>query len=478
MLKSLPTLLGCGAAKAQRGCQQQGRRLGSRQLSQADLLGGGVAEVENSDDQPTGRQCVIEIAGLLTSPDEPFQCRGHGKVRVAAVDSWAPVEGWIKQHGVAAQKLPADVEEQTQCCGGRHGVEVGGIDGGETLRPGNFDEGGDQGVAGGKVSVDGLTADAGSGGDLFHGRIRSLAQYGLRRVQDGVDAAPGIGPAATGRRPGIEQVSHSIKLRARDNLDKLSMLVNSYSMSKNEGNDRLTPCTPRPVRIARPRYGVDAPAFVAVLGTAGVACSVTAGFWRRARKPLAAAATVLLAITGVYLNTTMRGKRRVWERELDELGLTGDERLLDLGCGRGMVLIGAATRLPAGHAVGVDLWSGKDQSGNTPEATLANATAARVADRVEVHTADITALPYADGTFDIVTSALVIHNLPSPEARRRALDEAMRVLRPGGQLLIADFWPMAKTYAVHLGQGTLRPLGPQYWYGGPWLRVTLLHAHK
>jgi SAM-dependent methyltransferase len=117
-------------------------------------------------------------------------------------------------------------------------------------------------------------------------------------------------------------------------------------------------------------------------------------------------------------------------------------------------------------------------SGYSPGATLANAAAAGVADRVEVHTADMTALPFADGSFDVVTSALAIHNIPSPEGRYRAVDEAMRVLRPGGQLLVADFWPMARKYAAHIGQGTLRGLGPGYWYGGPWLGTTLLHAVK
>jgi SAM-dependent methyltransferase len=128
--------------------------------------------------------------------------------------------------------------------------------------------------------------------------------------------------------------------------------------------------------------------------------------------------------------------------------------------------------------VGVDLWSRKDQSGNSPEVTLANAAAAGVADRVEVRTADITALPFQDDSFDVVTSALVIHNIPSPEARYRAVDEAMRVLRPGGQLLIADPWWIARKYAAHIGQGTLRGLGPGYWYGGPWFGATLLHAVK
>ncbi|MEU7579928.1 class I SAM-dependent methyltransferase [Streptomyces sp. NPDC041068] len=191
------------------------------------------------------------------------------------------------------------------------------------------------------------------------------------------------------------------------------------------------------------------------------------------------AGAVLMANTGIYLHTTLHGKFRIWKRELDRAGLKGDERLLDLGCGRGAVLIEAARRLPTGHAVGVDLWSGQDQSGNRPEATLANAAAAGVADRVEVRTADMTELPFADASFDVVTSALAIHNIPSFAGRYRAVDEAMRVLRPGGQLFVADFWAMARKYAAHIGQDTtLRGLGPGYWYGSPWLGVTLLHVVK
>jgi cyclopropane fatty-acyl-phospholipid synthase-like methyltransferase len=58
------------------------------------------------------------------------------------------------------------------------------------------------------------------------------------------------------------------------------------------------------------------------------------------------------------------GKLRARDRLLDGLGLTGQEHLLDVGCGRGLLLIGAARRLPNGRAVGVDLWSQVDLADN------------------------------------------------------------------------------------------------------------------
>jgi cyclopropane fatty-acyl-phospholipid synthase-like methyltransferase len=68
---------------------------------------------------------------------------------------------------------------------------------------------------------------------------------------------------------------------------------------------------------------------------------------------------------------------------LDSLDLRGDEHVLDLGCGRGAVLLMAAQRLTIGRAVGVDLWKTSDQSGNAEAATRRNADAEGVADRVD-----------------------------------------------------------------------------------------------
>jgi cyclopropane fatty-acyl-phospholipid synthase-like methyltransferase len=71
-----------------------------------------------------------------------------------------------------------------------------------------------------------------------------------------------------------------------------------------------------------------------------------------------------------YIGTTRVGKFEVWARILGDLGLRGDEQVLDLGCGRGAVLLSAAKLLPCGRAVGIDLWR-PDQTGNSAEAPRA-----------------------------------------------------------------------------------------------------------
>lgn len=140
----------------------------------------------------------------------------------------------------------------------------------------------------------------------------------------------------------------------------------------------------------------------------------------------AASAVEVLATAGSYIYATRRGKFVVWERIFDELGLRGDETVLDLGCGRGAVLLAAAKRVPRGRAIGVDLWRA-DQTKNSQQSTLSNADLESVADRVEVRTADMTALPLPDESVDAIVSSLAIHNIATHEGRRKALQEAVRV---------------------------------------------------
>jgi arsenite methyltransferase len=197
---------------------------------------------------------------------------------------------------------------------------------------------------------------------------------------------------------------------------------------------------------------------------------------------VAALITVFVAFTVTsYSYTTKVGKFEAWARVLADLQLRGDEDVLDLGCGRGAVLLAAAKLLPGGRAVGIDLWRA-DQTGNSPDVTRRNAERESVADRVELHTGDMTQLPFADNTFDLVISSITVHNIPSAAGRRAAIDEAVRVLRPGGRLAIADLWATSRHYArlrdLGLTDVKERSLGWRMWWGGPWFPTRLLTATK
>lgn len=202
-------------------------------------------------------------------------------------------------------------------------------------------------------------------------------------------------------------------------------------------------------------------------------------------KPVAAAvagatAAMLLGTTALFVHATRVGKFAVWAEILEGLRLRGDETLLDLGCGRGAVLLAAAKLLPNGRAIGVDLWHA-DQTENSPDNTVRNAAMEDVADRVEVHTADITNLPFDDNSVDVIVSSLVIHNIPSRAGRDQALYEATRVLRPGGRLVIADLFEIRR-HASRLRERNWhdvarRNLGWRMWWG-PGLGTRLVTATK
>ncbi len=234
---------------------------------------------------------------------------------------------------------------------------------------------------------------------------------------------------------------------------------------------------PRPPQ--RASYGLDAPYLLAIPVILIVAALVQ-GVLTGTPWPFVGAA-LLVVCTGFGLYASRRGKFVVWAEVLDELDLQGDERVLDLGCGCGAVLLLAARHLTSGHAVGVDLWRPTDQSGNALERTRRNAVIEGVSDRVELHTADIAALPFDEASFDLVVSSLALHNLSS-RAQRRALGEAVRVLRPGGRLLIADLRgtghylePLRDLGMVKV---TYRNLGWRLWWSGPWLATRLIAATK
>ena len=202
----------------------------------------------------------------------------------------------------------------------------------------------------------------------------------------------------------------------------------------------------------RASYGIDAPGEVrklALFGVLALLVGLGSSFLKQQTGigPGSALSRPLLWIAGAFFAFSLLmiwaskvGKFRVRDRLLDAVALKGNEHVLDVGCGRGLALIGAAKRLTSGKATGIDLWSAKDLSANSAAAALANAALEGVADKVVIDTGDMCALPYADGSFDVILSMTAIHNIPTRAGRDLALKEIMRVLKPGGRLAIFDIF--------------------------------------
>src|SRR6478672_3475874 len=110
---------------------------------------------------------------------------------------------------------------------------------------------------------------------------------------------------------------------------------------------------------------------------------------------------------------------------LDEVGLApAEERALDFGCGAGRLTIALADRV--GSAVGVDI----------AEPMLAKARELDTAGRCDCVRNDREDLAqFDDASFDVVMSSLVLQHLP-PNLARRYLAELVRVLGPGGALIV------------------------------------------
>lgn len=113
------------------------------------------------------------------------------------------------------------------------------------------------------------------------------------------------------------------------------------------------------------------------------------------------------------------------DHTLARLGSTAPEAVLDVGCGTGHLLQKIAERFPSAHLAGID---------PTPE-MLALARE-KLPSSAELRRAFAEQLPFPADRFDVVISANVFHYLRRPDD---VLREMLRVLRPGGKLIITDW---------------------------------------
>jgi arsenite methyltransferase len=224
----------------------------------------------------------------------------------------------------------------------------------------------------------------------------------------------------------------------------------------------------------KPDYGIDAPGVIRNLFIAGALFLVVALVFP---KVTIGSVTFLLTpgffwpagwffLTGILmLIYALAGKFRHRERMLAKVAWNGSEQVLDVGTGRGLLLIGAAKRLTSGLAMGIDIWNAEDLSGNGPEGLKANIAMEGVGEHATILSEDAQKMSFPDGTFDVVLSNLCLHNIYNRPGRAKACSEIARVLKLGGVAVISDY-KHVREYASEFTKNGLRvELCPLDWTG-------------
>lgn len=201
------------------------------------------------------------------------------------------------------------------------------------------------------------------------------------------------------------------------------------------------------VHQKKPNYGIDAPRMGIAIVVLVIALIITGFFLRTNNSETAkSVAGIIFSIapTGIIVVILILmyikvEKFRHRDRMLNMIPWKGNEQVLDIGTGKGLLMIGAAKRLVSGKSFGIDIWNKADLSNNTSEAAMRNAELEGVKDKVAIKNADAQRLPFADNAFDYVLSNLCIHNIKTKKGRATACHEIVRVLKPGGIALISDF---------------------------------------
>ena len=195
-----------------------------------------------------------------------------------------------------------------------------------------------------------------------------------------------------------------------------------------------------------------------LLALVGIILFISAFTWSSVSSLFTKIALIIVGIIAILPAVfAWRFAQRKWnyashirEHIFDAVELKGNEKVLDVGCGGGLLLNGAAKRLTTGQAIGIDIWAPHTGGGNY-DLLMKNAKAEGVADKIQFKQADVRDLPFEDESFDVILSSGALHHISHemPD-HEKAIKEMLRVLKPGGRIAVFDTSHMVKGYGSRM----------------------------
>ena len=230
----------------------------------------------------------------------------------------------------------------------------------------------------------------------------------------------------------------------------------------------------------RPDYGIDGSPFmfiklivaeIILFGTGGYLITFNSLIIKILASVLILSGLLFALFIVTFVNYETGGKLRYRDKLLSMVDWKGNEAVLDVGTGRGLLMIGAAKKLDKGKATGIDIWRQEDMMNNSSKNTMKNGELEGVVGKIEVKNEDVQKLPFSAKTFDVVLSNLCIHNITLKEGRDRACREIARVLRPNGAAVISDILHVKEYAEIFKAEGLSVEIfnvsvfdGAPFWY--------------
>ena len=162
-------------------------------------------------------------------------------------------------------------------------------------------------------------------------------------------------------------------------------------------------------------------------------------------------ALLFLAIAGYFAYArylfSPQGKNvqaQIYDLLLAAFDWNGEGQFVDIGCGNGAASIKLAKKYPKATVVGVDYWGGNWQYSKS--VCERNAQIEGVGQRVSFQKSSASKLPFPDGCFEAAVSNLTFHEVADVRDKREVIQEALRVVKPGGKFVFQDLFLIEREF--------------------------------